>query len=150
MEEELGRGVYLLTLLPLVALSEPSHSEEVIKEMIGYRCTLRSAYEVEGGAQSPAVMARSPIGDAFIVERSTGQIIGKSFVSADWEVKAIEPGSDAQSFKVFFVTPPHVSLRLLVVNEYQQGRMKEFVLMENSTVYTGLCEHSTVKWRRID
>lgn len=136
-----------MALASLIVVSAPAQSQDA-GEFVGYDCTMRSAFELKDGALSPASMAGSPVGPSFFVERSTGQMIGYSFESADWETKFIEPGSNAQSFKVLFATPPHASLRLLVVNEYQEGRMKEFVLMENSTVYAGQCEPETIKWRR--
>ena len=63
--------------------------------------------------------------------------------------RVLDSEFDAQSYKVIYSSPPKVSARFLVVNEHQEGRMKEFVLMDNSSVYAGLCEVLKVKWRRI-
>lgn len=145
----MGRGIYWIMLAPLVALSRISHSQELSGEFIGYSCTMQSAYEVDRGGVSPAAQKGSFVGQSFLVERSTGRIDGSLFESDRWEVGSVlDLGSNAQSYKVIFVTPSHISVRLLVVDEYQESPTKEFILMDNSYVYTGLCEHLKVKWRR--
>jgi hypothetical protein len=141
----MGRGVYWMMLVPLVTFSGPSYSQQEGR-FIGYNCTLQRSYDVSKGAPTGGPF----IGQSFLVERSTGKISGSLFELDSWDGERIlDSGSDGQSYKVIYLSPPKVSARLLVVNEYQEGRMKEFVLMDNSTVYAGLCENFRVKWRRI-
>ena len=144
------RRVYWMMVAPLGTLSAASHSQQLSGEFMGYYCTLQSAHQTERGSISPAAQKGSLVGQSFLVERSTGRIDGSLFEPDRWEVgKIVDLGSNAQAYKVVFVTPPHVSVRLLVGDEYQEGPLKRFVLMDNAYVYVGLCEHLKVKWRRI-
>jgi hypothetical protein len=146
----MGRRIYWMMLGPLVALSGTSHSQEFPDKFKAYICTVRSAYKVDNGVLSPSATAGSFIGELFRVERRTGRILGSLFASDSWKgEKVLDPGSNTQSYKVIFVTPPHVSMKLLVVDEYQKGSMKDFVLVNNSDVYAGQCFHAKGKWRRI-
>lgn len=107
---------------------------------------LQRSYDVSNGAP----MGGPFIGQSFLVERSTGEISGSLFEPDSWDgERVLDSGSDGQSYRVIYPSPPKVSARFLVVNEYREGRMKEFVLMDNSTVYAGLCENIRVKWRRV-
>lgn len=147
----MGRGVFWLMLAPSLALSDPSYSQEFTGKFVGYYCTVQSAYKVDSGVLSPSGLAASFVGHPFLVERSTGQVSGSLFETDSWEgEKILDPGSNTRSYKVIYATPPNVSVRLLVVSEYQEALMKEFVLVDNLNVYSGQCEHKTVKWRRIE
>ena len=145
----MGRSIYWMILAPLVVLSGASNSQES-GQFIGYNCTVRSAFEVRNGVLSPSAPKGRFVGQSFLVERSTGKIAGSLFEPDRWEVdRVLDFGSDAQSFKVIFVTPKQVRARLLVVDEYQKGVIKEFVLMDNLDMYAGECEHEKLKWRRV-
>jgi len=146
----MGRRFYWMMLASLVALSGTSHSQEFTGKFTGYYCTVRSAFEVRNGVLSPSAPKGRFVGQSFLVERSTGKIAGSLFEPDRWEVdRVLDFGSDAQSFKVIFVTPKQVRARLLVVDEYQKGVIKEFVLMDNLDMYAGECEHEKLKLRRV-
>lgn len=142
----MGRRKYWVMIVPLVVLSGPSHSQEVTDEFKAYKCTVQSAYQVDRGGLSPAEPARSFAGQVFAVDRKTGAIGGALFDSYG-KIRILDPGSNSQSYKVIYRTSPNVSIRMLVVNEYQEGS-KEFILIANSVMYTGHCESLTGTWSR--
>lgn len=87
---------------------------------------------------------RVTIGMHFSVNRSTGEISGKpiSNTNAFGYPEVLDNGSSEQAFKVITVYKPYVYVSYLQINEYEDGSQKPFVFYDQTTMYTGLCQHS--------
>lgn len=106
-----------------------------------YSCVVQGAYQVEKGALERHPLANHYVGERFEIDSETGRMTGDGFASTQWmgRKEILDPGSSEQSFKLLFVTPPFVSVRLVTVNEYDPGPMKNFLIMENNSTFTGMC-----------
>lgn len=128
-------------LIGFVSVLMAGHSTALASDT--YICGVKVAYSVSDGQLQRHPLASEYEGEVFTVDRQTGDIAGSAFTSANWlgRREVLDYGSKQQSFKLVFVTPPYVSVRLLIVNEFDEGANKQFFLTDNSNSYTGFCHH---------
>ena len=87
------------------------------------------------------------IGKKFTVDRVTGLMAGalkNSYLTAP---EVIDGGSKENSYKVVTVMRKDQGVGVgsnvyaLIINEYQEGKRKKFIFLQNDDVYMGWCEH---------
>jgi hypothetical protein len=103
----------------------------------GYKCTVKDAATVENGKLA---LKQSQSGMQFVVDRANGRMFGESFSSSGWQtIQILDKGSRNESFKVQYLSSPFVHVRLLVVNEFEDGAAKNFSMLDGPDVYAGTC-----------
>jgi hypothetical protein len=76
----------------------------------------------------------------FFVDRTNGRIRGDVFSSAGWTTtQVLDNGSSQQSFKALYLSSPYVHVRVLVVQEFDEGKSKSFVLLDDGDFISGTC-----------
>ena len=106
---------------------------------ISFRCTVKHYYELKADGQ--LIEKNSyPKGCSFVVEKSTGKIIGDVFDNTgDYQVKVIGNGSG--SYKVFSFSEKRNVAESLSIITRQEGKQKPFVGIDFlQAIATGTCD----------
>jgi hypothetical protein len=108
-----------------------------------YKCTIKDAYEVIRGTLEPHRLGnRYYVGGEFVVDHATGKMSGK-ISSLGWigRNEVLDFGSNEQSYISLYISPgPYINVRLLTIQEYREGSVKDFVFTTNGEeVFTGTC-----------
>jgi hypothetical protein len=103
-----------------------------------------SYFEQPVSAMAPAsphqLLGESMVGKEFFVDRTNGWIRGEVFSSAGWTTtQVLDNGSSQQSFKVLYLSSPYVHVRVLVVQEFEEGESKSFALLDDGDFFSGTC-----------
>lgn len=107
-----------------------------------YKCTVKNSYELKRNGMVPHRLSKLHINREFVVDQATGRMQG-DLSSASWIGKneVLDIGSNEQSYKAIYISPPFVHVRLLQIKEYDRGPIKDFILTEDTEVLTGTCTH---------
>jgi hypothetical protein len=130
----------LLTLGVLVIGTALAERETKAEESSGYKCTIKHSLELgDDGSPRPHSSAEAFRNMEFIVDRTSGRLLGD--ISSQWWRKheILDRGSDQQSYKVIYITEPTVHVNLLQVQEFQVEAVKPFLLVNDTDMHTGTC-----------
>jgi hypothetical protein len=107
-----------------------------------YVCSVSSLKTLRDDGALTADNPKDPItGQEFTVDRITGKIIGKYLESTGYQTRVLDSGSDQQSFKMIGTSSPgYLHVLYLQIDEFRKARLKPFVLVDNSLVYSGTCQ----------
>ena len=136
-----------LFAIPFICMVMFCGSSHTLADEISFRCTVKNEYRLADDGQLVKPEKYFYTGASFIVERSTGRIIGGAFhnmgiagFKSDWKMKVIDSGS-AGSFKVFSFAEQRGVAESLAVITRQEGEKKAFVGIDYlQTVVTGICD----------
>ncbi len=107
-------------------------------------CTINGASEVSAtGALEPLAGGKNyyetVAGAEFIVQRDTGQMMGRFVNNAGWKITVIDPGSPQASYKVLSVRKGgRVQSQFFEVRVQDKGERKPFVLVAAEVLH-GTC-----------
>jgi len=106
-----------------------------------YKCVVKtdSRLEDDGSTSSNGLT----VGEEFVVDRSTGVMIGAFRNSNNFhegnKPHVLDYGSSQQAFKAITIFQPKVSVDYLYVQEFSSSSEKPFMFVTGSSTYTGLC-----------
>jgi hypothetical protein len=105
-----------------------------------YKCTIKNALTTSQGKAVQHGLAETMVGKEFFVDRTNGRIRGDVFSSAGWTTtQVLDNGSSQQSFKALYLSSPYVHVRVLVVQEFDEGKSKSFALLDDGDFISGTC-----------
>jgi hypothetical protein len=134
------RGIAILSALVLISGTAIAGND--------YRCTIERLSLAGGDSGAVYDLHKNNyVGKQFTVERTSGMMAGALKNSYVTKPQVIDMGSKENSFKA--VTTMRVdqgtgagsNVYALNVLEYEQGKMKPFVFLNNEMVFFGHCEH---------
>jgi hypothetical protein len=77
----------------------------------------------------------------FIIDRASGRMLGGT-ASGVWKHEVWDRGSDQQSFKAIYTSVAgFLHVQLLQIEEYREGAIKPFLLVDGTNIHTGVCTH---------
>lgn len=110
-----------------------------------YHCVIQDQIQTADSGKRLTASARQVSYDRrqqFIVDRSSGRVMGDVFANHDAQrVEILDPGSQQQAFKLLAVFGPNISVDYLQIKEYHLQGAKPFTGMSQGKAYTGVCDH---------
>lgn len=106
----------------------------------GYQCTVKDAIYSAQGTLLRTDLTKAAVGKEFIVDRSNGRMLGDYASGIGWQPKVLEYGSRQQSFKVIYTSAPYLHVRFLTVQEFDDGTLKSFYMLDEDSFLTGNCK----------
>lgn len=129
----------LALVLALVASSTLAGSN-------GYQCAISTEAQLQDDGTLNKPLRSSALGKRFAVDRRSGAIVepdGEYWVFGGATNSVLSQGNSDNSFVALVTSPARnsgVHAVFLRVQEYEQGKLKPFVLVTGGVVYTGNCE----------
>jgi hypothetical protein len=140
------RGLFRLwivgSVLFVIAVASDSYSEIKAQSFSGYKCTIKNSLQLKKDGSSQ----RNPVPDTwgtmeFIIDRASGRMLGGT-ASGVWKHEVWDRGSDQQSFKAIYTSVAgFLHVQLLQIEEYREGAIKPFLLVDGTNIHTGVCTH---------
>lgn len=112
----------------------------------GYQCAITSESQLQGDGSLGRPRKDSALGKRFAVDRRTGAMVepdGEYWSFGGAEPSVIARGNSENSFVSVVTSPARTSgvhAAFLRVQEYEDTKLKPFVLVAGGLVYTGMCE----------
>lgn len=144
MTQKLKKLQFLFPITALCAVSLLTLSDGVMASE-RYHCVIQDQIQAgDSGKRLPAAALRvaNHYELQFIVDRSSGRVMGDVFANHDAQrVEILDPGSNQQAFKLLAVFGPNISVDYLQIKEYHVRAEKPFTGMSQGKAYTGVCHH---------
>jgi len=107
----------------------------------GYKCKIQHSLQLgrDGSPQQPALPEHYRNME-FIIDRTSGRMLGGT--ASEWKQAVWDRGSDQQSFKAVYTSHAgFVHVQLLQIEEFAQGGVKPFLLVDGTRTHMGTCTH---------
>ena len=106
-------------------------------EAAAYKCNVKHSLKLgTDGSAEPRPLRRIE----FVIDRASGRMLGGT--ASDWKYEVLDRGSDEQSYKAFYTNQVgFLHVQLLRIEEFQDGPVKPFLLVDGPVVHTGTCTH---------
>ena len=111
-------------------------------EAAGYKCNIKHSLQLgKDGSAQPNALANQYRNMEFVIDRASGRMLGGT-ASTFWNYEVLDRGSDQQSYKALYTSQAgFLNIQLLQINEYEDGPVKPFLLVDGTEVHTGTCAH---------
>jgi hypothetical protein len=111
-------------------------------EAAGYKCNIKHSLQLgKDGSAEPNALADQYRKMEFVIDRASGRMLGGT-ASAVWRYEVWDRGSGQQSYKAVYTSQAgFLHIQLLQINEYENGPVKPFLLVDGTEVHTGTCTH---------
>jgi hypothetical protein len=108
----------------------------------GYKCTIKHSLRLgEDGSAQPHGLADWYRNKEFIVDRASGRMLGV-ISSQVWNHEVFDSGSNEQSYKSVYTSQgKYRHIDVLQIQEFLEGAIKPFLLMQGTDMFTGTCTH---------
>jgi hypothetical protein len=117
-------------------------SMSALAQASGYKCTIKRSLQLEkDGSTQPHHSADVYRNKEFIVDRASGRVLGDISYQV-WNHQVLDTGSDEQSYKSVYTSQgKYRHIDVLQVEEFREGAIKPFLLMQGTEMHTGTCTH---------
>jgi hypothetical protein len=117
-------------------------SMSALAQASGYKCTIKQSLQLgKDGSAQPLDLADTYRNKEFIVDRASGRVLGDISYQV-WNHQVLDSGSDEQSYKSVYTSQgKYRHIDVLQIEEFREGAIKPFLLMEGTKMHTGTCTH---------
>lgn len=112
----------------------------------GYQCVVSTEAELQGDGALGKPRKISALGKKFAVDRRNGALVepdGEYWSFGGSSAVVLSKGNSENSFVSVTTSPARetgVHATFVRVQEYEQGKLKPFIVVTGGVVYTGVCE----------
>jgi hypothetical protein len=108
----------------------------------GYKCNIKHSLQLgKDGSARPNALAEQYRKMEFVIDRASGRMLGGT-ASTTWRYEVLDRGSDQQSYKAVYTSQAgFLNIQLLQIEEFQDGPVKPFLLVDGTKVHMGTCTH---------
>ena len=109
-------------------------------EAAGYKCNIKHSLQLgKDGAAEPRALGDLKI--EFVIDRASGRMLGGTAATV-WKYEVLDYGSSQQSYKVLYTSQAgFLHIQLLQIEEFEDGPVKPFLIVDSTEVHTGTCTH---------